>query len=115
MHLSLSADKSLAQRTSMPHIEGMGREPLSNDDAKRQAGSIVRSGQVDITRHARQAMLADRITDVEVLRVLTAGRVEFSEQVPSGQWRYRILAGNVVVVFALASEARLTVVTVWRK
>jgi hypothetical protein len=105
----------LAQSACAAYIEGMRNEPLSNDDAKRLATTIVRSGQVDITRHARQAMLADRLLDVDVMRVLASGRVEFSEQAPSGQWRYRMVAGTVVVVFALVAEDRLTVVTVWRR
>lgn len=94
----------------------MGREPLSNDDAKRLAASVVRAGGVvDIVRHARQAMLADGLAAVDVHRALLSGFVEFSEQHESGQWRYRFRSGQVFVVVAFRSEQVLVVVTVWRK
>jgi len=88
-------------------------EPLSPDDTKRLVRRILESGVTTFSQHAREEMAKDRLTDVEVLRVLRSGTCERSDW-ERGTWRYRMRTQQIVVVVAFRSEHALRVVTAWR-
>jgi hypothetical protein len=87
---------------------------LSNVDAKRLIGQIVRKGTIGYSNHALDEMRKDDLTTVDVVNVLRGGVVEFCEEVRR-TWRYRVRTSRMTVVVAFRSETWLTVVTAWRK
>jgi hypothetical protein len=92
----------------------MLQEPLDEAGLKRLIREIVKTGTVTFTGHSREEMAADDLGEVDVLNVLRAGWLQFSE--PSGTaWRYRMRTQRIWVVITLRSENELVVVTVWRK
>ena len=91
----------------------MLREPLSNDEAKRRASQILRSGEARFSGHALKEMANDSISEDAALGVIRSGYVEFPEQI-SDSWRYRFRAQDLAVVVAFRSETVLVIVTAWR-
>lgn len=83
----------------------MLNEPLSNSDADRLARECIKAGRWSFARHAIQALLADRKTDQDALRVARSGRTIRCEQTPEGEWRYRMLGSGMDVIVAFQVEA----------
>jgi hypothetical protein len=91
----------------------MAGQPFDNQTARRLIGHIARAGAVGFTRHARDEMAQDGLLAVDVINVLRAGLVEFSEE-RHGSFRYRVYTRKLTVVVAFRSAEQLAVVTAWR-
>lgn len=91
----------------------MMQEPLSPPDARKLAQEILAGGGVRYSKHALDEMDADGLTREQVHQVLRGGIVEPAE-LERGTFRYRIRAGNIMVVVAFRSEVLIIVVTAWR-
>lgn len=89
-------------------------EPLTNVEAKQVARTIEENGKIFFSKHAREEMEADHLSDVECYRVIRGGFCEGCDYI-NDSWRYRFYAMEIYVVLAFIDETRLMVVTVWRK
>jgi hypothetical protein len=89
------------------------REPLSPALSKALIRSILASGDVRFSGHARDEMAADGLTAVDCINVLRGGVVQEPE-LERGTWRYRITTQRIAVVVVFRSESVLVVVTSWR-
>jgi hypothetical protein len=89
-------------------------EPLAPDAAKRLLREILRAGRLTYSSHAKQELLADEITTLDVVNVLRGGVVRPGE-FEHGSWRYRVETQRIAVVVAFRSELHLVVVTAWRR
>ena len=89
-------------------------EALKPTDAKKLARSVVENGEVEFTGHARQEMKKDGLGTTDCLNLIRAGIYNTPEPHNEG-WRYRIETATMAVVIAFDSEARLRVITAWRK
>jgi Domain of unknown function (DUF4258) len=89
---------------------------LEVNAARKRISFILRSGQfIYYTRHSREEMEKDGLTEVDVANVLRAGHITEPAELEKGTWRYRVHTNTLWVVVAFRSETELTVVTVWRK
>ena len=88
-------------------------EPLAPATARMLIRSILESGSVGFTKHAREEMANDSLTEIDVVNVLRGGTVEPAE-LERGTWRYRVRTPRMYVVVAFRSEKMLSVVTAWR-
>jgi hypothetical protein len=88
-------------------------EPLSFADAHRLARTILQTGSVAFTQHAREEMAKDKLAGVDVTNVIRGGYCEGRDLI-SGTWRYRLRTARIFVVVAFRSETELRVVTAWR-
>lgn len=90
------------------------KEPLSNDDAKREIVRRFKAGPGRLTTHFNRACLADGVIPSQSAELVVAGIVEFSE-FENGEWRYRVRNGRSVVVVSFRSDGRLDFVTYFGK
>ncbi len=88
-------------------------EPFAPDAAKQLIRHILQAGRLTYSRHAKEEMLADRLTTVDCENVLRGGVVRPGE-FEQGTRRYRVETSRVAVVVAFRSEQELVVVTAWR-
>jgi hypothetical protein len=88
-------------------------EPLAERDARELVRRIVAGGSIVFSRHARDEMGKDGLTDRDVLHVVRAGLMRPAEM-ERGTWRYRFEAGRTAAVIAFQSEMELRIVTAWR-
>ncbi len=91
----------------------MDGEPLDSNKAKDLIRGILQGGKVAFTKHAREEMENDDISQVDVVNVMRGGLVENAEM-EKGTWRYRIRTQFFYAVIAFRSEDELVVVTTWR-
>lgn len=93
------------------------RARLAANAARKLIGEILRSpaGRVTYSRHAREEMKKDDLTEVDVVNVLRGGRITEPAEEQDGTWRYRVHTEKIWVVVAFRSATELVVVTVWRK
>lgn len=91
----------------------MEGEPFEEPYARRLARNILTGGRVAFTQHAMTEMRKDRLSEVDVVNALRAGRARFPEHV-RGTWRYRFLTTRIAVVIAFRSTEELAIVTAWR-
>jgi hypothetical protein len=100
--------------------------PLRGTDAKRLIRRLLECGVFAVSRHAREEMGKDNLTDVDAVNVLRAGIVDEAE-FEHGSWRYRVRTGRMLFVVAFDPEVdalpddaadvgamELVVVTAWR-
>lgn len=92
----------------------LDNEPLTNVEAKQLAREIENNGKIFFSKHARDEMEDDLLTDTECHRVIRGGICEGCDYINSS-WRYRFYAMSIYVVLSFIDETRLMVVTVWRK
>jgi hypothetical protein len=88
-------------------------EPLTPAAAKELVRGILRSGRTIFSGHARQELLADDLTTLDVVNVLRGGVVRPGEY-EHGSWRYRVETSRIAVVVTFRSRNELVVVTAWR-
>ena len=88
---------------------------LDQNQARKLAREILTSGRIGFTRHAREEMEKDDLTEVDVVNVLRAGQLTEPGEMEKGTWRYRIHTARIWVVVAFRSVAELVVITAWRK
>lgn len=88
-------------------------EPLTPPAARKLIRSIVAAGNVVFTRHARDEMAKDALTEDDIMNTLRGGWVEPGEW-ENGSWRYRVCTHRIVAVVAFRSESEQVVVTAWR-
>ena len=89
-------------------------EPLSASEVKRLAKAVVVTGRVIYSDHALSEMAKDKLTKVDVERVLHAGSAGEGEW-EHGSWRYQMWPPTIVVVIVFRSTTALVIVTAWRK
>ena len=87
--------------------------PLAPDAARQLIREILRAGRFIYSKHAKEELLADRLTTVDCENVLRGGVVRPGE-FENGSWRYRVETDRITVVVAFRSEHELVVVTAWR-
>jgi len=88
-------------------------EPLSQEAAKRLVREVVATGTVTFTRHARDEMRKDSMSETDVINILRGGVCRPAEW-EKGAWRYRFETMKFAVVMELASDTELVVITAWR-
>ena len=88
-------------------------EPLSQVDAKRRILGALEEGVVSFSKHARDEMAKDGLTQLDALNVLRGGVVDPAE-IESGTWRYRVRTSRMCFVVAFRSEDEVRIVTAWR-
>ena len=88
-------------------------EPLAPDAARQLMREILRAGRFIYSKHAKEELLADRLTTVDCENVIRGGVVRPGE-FENGSWRYRVETGRITMVVAFRSEHKLVVVTAWR-
>jgi hypothetical protein len=88
-------------------------EPLAPDAARQLMREILRAGRFIYSKHAKEELLADRLTTVDCENVIRGGVVRPGE-FENGSWRYRVETGRITMVVAFRSEHELVVVTAWR-
>ena len=91
-------------------IEG---EPFDGSVAQKLIRSILEGGNLGFSGHAFDEMAKDQLQAPDVVNVLRAGWVEFSEE-KNGSWRYRFTTSRIVVVIVFRSQEHAVVVTTWR-
>ena len=89
-------------------------EPLAPEAAKWVIREILRAGRLTYSSHAKQELLADELTTLDVVNVLRGGVVRPGE-FEHGSWRYRVETQRLAVVIAFRSALHLVVVTAWRR
>ncbi|REG31164.1 uncharacterized protein DUF4258 [Archangium gephyra] len=90
-------------------------KPLDANAARKRISLLLRSGQLTYTRHSREEMEKDDLTEVDVTNVLRGGHITEPAENEKGTWRYRVHTNTIWVVVAFRGETELVVVTVWRK
>jgi hypothetical protein len=90
-------------------------KPLEGNAARKLISLLLRSGQLTYTRHCREEMEKDDLTEVDVTNVLRGGHITEPAEKEKGTWRYRVHTNTIWVVVAFRSDVELVVVTVWRK
>jgi len=88
-------------------------EPLGPAPARALIRQILKSGRFAYSKHAKEEMLADRLSTVDCENVLRGGVVQPAEY-ERGSWRYRVGTPRITVVVAFRSEEELVVITTWR-
>ena len=88
-------------------------EPLTPIEAKKRIRTILDTGTVDFTTHAREELLKDNLGAGDALNVLRAGVVEPAELV-GAVWRYRVRTARMYMVVQFRSDVQLLVITGWR-
>ena len=89
-------------------------EPLAPEAAKWVIREILRAGRLTYSSHAKQELLADELTTLDVVNVLRGGVVRPGE-FEHGSWRYRVETQRLAIVIAFRSALHLVVVTAWRR
>lgn len=91
----------------------MDGDPLRPPRAREVIHHILNEGVVDVTGHAKKELKKDGLIIGDAINVLSGGIVEEAEW-ENGDWRYRVRTSRIVVVVALNSETKLTVITAWK-
>ena len=89
-------------------------EPLAPEAAKWVIREILRAGRLTYSSHAKQELLADELTTLDVVNVLRGGVVRPGE-FEHGSWRYRVETQRLAIVIAFRSALHLVVVTACRR
>lgn len=95
----------------------LDREPLDNATMCQLVRTIVKTGSVAFSPHARKELAKDDFTTADALNMLLGGRPRADEcgHLRDGTYRYRLHTARMCVVVAFRSETELVVVTAWRK
>lgn len=83
--------------------------------ARKRISRLLRGGRVTYSRHAREEMEKDKLTEVDVTNVLRGGHLTEPAENERGTWRYRVHTNIICVVVAFREEPELVIVTAWRK
>jgi hypothetical protein len=83
--------------------------------ARKRISRLLRGGRLTYSRHAREEMKKDELTEVDVTNVLRGGHLTEPAENEKGTWRYRVHTNIIWVVVAFREETELVIVTVWRK
>jgi Domain of unknown function (DUF4258) len=89
-------------------------ETLSSPEVRALARTILESGQIRYSKHAKEEMAKDRLSVQDVVNVVRAGVVANAAECENGSWRWRFWTQKIVVIVAFRSERELRVVTAWR-
>jgi Domain of unknown function (DUF4258) len=89
------------------------REPLPPSTVKRLLVAIFAGGLLAFSKHAREEMAKDDLTDVDVRNTLRAGTVSPGE-LERGTYRYRVSTSRMTAAVVFRSEVHAVVVTAWR-
>jgi Domain of unknown function (DUF4258) len=90
-------------------------KPLSANAARKRISAILKGGRVGYSRHAREEMEKDDLTEVDVTNVLRGGRITEPAEMGQVDWTYRVHTQLQCVVVAFRGDLELVVVTAWRK
>ncbi len=90
-------------------------EPQATNVARKLISAILASGRVGFSRHAREEMEKDGLTEVDVTNVLRGGHITEPAEPGKVGWTYRVHTRLQCVVVAFRSDTELVVVTAWRK
>jgi hypothetical protein len=81
--------------------------------ARKLLSRILREGAIAFSRHARDAMEDDDLTEPDVVNTLRCGSIAEGELV-KGTWRYRLETTRMDAVVAFRGDSEAIIVTVWR-
>ncbi len=87
---------------------------LHPNQARQLLNNILKIGTVYFTRHAREEMASDGLTEGDIFTVLRRGRI-FPGEFERNSWRYRVCLEKDWSVVAFRTEDAAVVVTAWRK
>lgn len=90
-------------------------KPLVPNAARKRISAILKGGRVGYSRHAREEMEKDDLTEVDVTNVLRGGHITEPAEMGTVDWTYRVHTRLQCVVVAFRSDTELVVVTAWRK
>jgi hypothetical protein len=90
-------------------------KPLTTTAARKRISAILRGGRVGYSRHAREEMEKDDLTELDVTNVLRGGHLTEPAEMGQVDWTYRVHTQLQCVVVAFRNDAELVVVTAWRK
>lgn len=82
-------------------------------EARKLLSRILREGSTAFSRHAQEEMLADDLTEADVVNVLRCGAVSEGE-FERGSWRYRVETSRMCAVVVFVGPLEIVVVTAWR-
>ena len=89
-------------------------EPLSPSDVKRLIRIVLESGHLEFSAHARNEMMHDELSELDIINVLRGGWPSPGE-IEKSTWRYRVSTPAISAVVAFRDESWLVVVTAWRE
>lgn len=92
-----------------------GGKALDANAARKRISAILKGGRFTLSRHAREEMAKDNLTEVDVVNVLRGGHITEPAEEVGGTWRYRVHTNTIWAVVAFRGETELVVVTAWRK
>jgi hypothetical protein len=87
---------------------------LGSVQALKLAQKVLRAGNVAFSKHARQEMEHDDVSEPEVVNAIRLGQIYDPADFERGSWRYRVRAESLCVVIAFRTVDELRIVTVWR-
>ncbi|MBZ4419819.1 DUF4258 domain-containing protein [Myxococcus sp. RHSTA-1-4] len=90
-------------------------KPLPQNVARKLISTILTNGRVGYSRHAREEMEKDDLTEVDVTNVLRGGRIFEPAEMGQASWTYRVHTPRQCVVVTFRNDTELVVVTAWRK
>lgn len=88
---------------------------LDPNAARKRISRLLREGRITYSRHAREEMEKDNLTEVDVTNVLRGGHLTEPAENEKGTWRYRVHTNIICVVVTFREEPELVIVTAWRK
>lgn len=90
-------------------------EALGANAARKLLSAIRTGGRIAFSRHAREEMEKDDLTEVDITNVLRGGRITEPAEPGKSGWTYRVHTRLLCVVVTFRSDTELVVVTAWRK
>jgi len=81
--------------------------------ARKLLSRILREGAIAFSRHARDAMEDDDLTEPDVVNTLRCGSTA-ERKLVKGTWRYRLETTRMGAVVAFRGDSEAIIVTVWR-
>ncbi|WP_205525515.1 DUF4258 domain-containing protein [Pyxidicoccus trucidator] len=88
---------------------------MTANAARKRISAILRAGRVGYSRHAREELEKDDLTEVDVTNVLRGGHITEPAEMGQVDWTYRVHTGLLCVVVAFRDDTELVVITAWRK
>jgi hypothetical protein len=86
---------------------------LKPDVARDLFRRIVKDGDIEFTKHAREELKKDNLHTTDCMNVLRGGSVVATE-LRHGKIRYRVETNQMTAMVSIVSETELCVITAWR-
>jgi hypothetical protein len=90
-------------------LDKMQAKKLLVEFFRKNPANVVFSG------HALKRMKARKLTTIDVMNVLRAGKIYGEAEFENGSWRYHVETIRITVVFAFETPEKIIIVSAWRK